>query len=61
MGCVTATAKRRRKQACNGFKHLPPRMRPRFKVRTTEAADRHEARIRDRQLNLRVRSRKVKG
>jgi hypothetical protein len=31
--CVAATAKRRRQQACNGYRHLSPRDRPRYKVR----------------------------
>lgn len=30
MGCVTATAKRRRKQAVNGYREMDPHSRPRF-------------------------------
>ena len=30
MGCVTATAKRRRKQAVNGYKHVDPHTRPHY-------------------------------
>jgi hypothetical protein len=30
MGCVTSTAKRRRRQAKNGYKHIDKRYRPRY-------------------------------
>lgn len=45
MGCVTATAKRRRRQAKNKFNHLSPKQRPNYKMRTAEASARHQARV----------------
>ena len=30
MSCVTATAKRRRKQARNGYKHIAPQKRSKY-------------------------------
>jgi hypothetical protein len=33
---------RRQRQAKNGFKHLPPRKRPNYKVRDAAASRRHQ-------------------
>lgn len=38
--CVAATARRRRQQARNGFRHMPPKVRPRYKVRDAAASAR---------------------
>lgn len=38
-------AKRRRREAANGYAHLPPRLRPNFKKRSAEASARHQARV----------------
>lgn len=43
MGCVTATAKRRRRQAANGYNHLCERQRPNFKKTTAEKSARRQA------------------
>lgn len=44
MGCVTATAKRRRRQAKQKFNHLAPKQRPHYKIRAADVAARHLAR-----------------
>lgn len=43
MGCVTATAKRRRRQAVNRYMHLAPQVRPRYKMRSVEMQNRRLA------------------
>ena len=43
--CVCATAKRRRKQAANGFKHLDKKSRPIYKKRSKEASAARLARL----------------
>jgi len=55
MGCVTATAKRRRRQAVGGYMHLPPQRRPRFSTHAKEVWERREQRTRDRALAMQLR------
>lgn len=42
---VARTARRRRVQARNGYKHLPPLARPKYKRRDKEASARHLQRV----------------
>lgn len=55
MGCVTATAKRRRRQAVGGFKHLPPQRRPNYATHTSDVWDRRAARLKDRAMAMQLR------
>lgn len=41
--CVCSTAKRRRKQARNGYRHLPPMRRPHYHTLTLEKSQRRLA------------------
>lgn len=43
MGCVTATAKCRRRQAVNGYRHMRPLDRPHYKLPTEALKRRREA------------------
>lgn len=43
--CVCATARRRRKQAVNGYRHIAPMRRPRFKLRSASMAAKRLAAI----------------
>lgn len=52
MGCAAATAKRRRKQAVMGYKHLPPKQRPRYNVRSREVSERRDAKTRETRLRM---------
>lgn len=38
--CTASTAKRRRRQACKGYKHLAPLQRPRYKKTSADKANR---------------------
>lgn len=42
--CTASTAKRRRRQAANGYKHLSKQRRPHFNKRSAEKSARIEAR-----------------
>lgn len=42
MGCVTATAKRRRKQAVSGYRNMRPNDRPYYKLPTEALRRRRE-------------------
>ena len=55
--CVTATAKRRRRQAVNGYKHLPPRQRPHYVQHSGETYEKREAQAREKRLSLQLRKR----
>jgi len=55
MGCAAATARRRRKQAVNGYKHMAPMRRPHYKVRSKDTASRREAFMRERRLMMEAR------
>jgi hypothetical protein len=55
MGCVTATAKRRRRQARGGYMHLAPQRRPHYQVHTSETYDRREAARREKLAALSAR------
>lgn len=43
MGCVTATAKRRRRQAVNGYRHMHPLRRPHYSIPSPVSSQRREA------------------
>jgi hypothetical protein len=58
MGCVTATAKRRRRQAKNKFNHLAKKQRPNYKVRAADVAAAHESNVRAREQARRQRGAK---
>lgn len=58
MGCVTATAKRRRKQAVNGLKHLNRMGRPVYRAHTSETYDKREAAKREKRIAMQGRKRK---
>jgi hypothetical protein len=60
MGCVAQTAKRRRKQAVGGYKHLPPRQRPGYRAHSIEYYTKREARLRDTRLRMQVKKRRAK-
>jgi hypothetical protein len=42
--CTAATARRRRRQAANDYRHLPAKRRPYFSKRSAEKSARIEAR-----------------
>lgn len=52
MGCVTATAKRRRRQAKNGYNHLCERQRPNYKKTTAEKSARRLSRMIENQRRI---------
>lgn len=58
MGCAASTAKRRRKQAVGGYKHLPPKQRPRYVARTREVSEKREARAKDTRLRMQLKKRR---
>ncbi len=58
MGCAAQTAKRRRKQAVNGYRHLPPKQRPGFKTHTKEVWERRAAAAEERRRALASRKRR---
>jgi hypothetical protein len=53
---VTATAKRRRRQARNDWRHLAKLGRPHFKKPNAEASQKREAQKREKMLNMQARS-----
>ncbi len=55
MGCVTATAKRRRKQAINGYRHLGKMVRPRYKMKSLAKLDRKIAMQKERRRQMESR------
>ena len=57
---MARTARRRRVQAANGFKHLPARKRPNYKQRGLEASRRHEERLIATEQRIRMGSKKKK-
>lgn len=58
MGCVTATAKRRRKQARSGWKNLRPMDRPRYASHSVETFEKRAAAAAERRSMISKRSRK---
>lgn len=60
MGCVCATAKRRRRQAVGGYKHVPPMRRPYYTKHETSTYDKREARVREKRLLMQSRKGKRK-
>ena len=48
MGCVTATAKRRRRQAKMGYKNMAPMRRPHYPTHSAEVWDARAAAARER-------------
>lgn len=57
--CVAATAKRRRQQAANGYRHMAPLRRPRYKVRDSSTAAKRERELTERRRLLAARGVKV--
>ncbi len=55
MGCVAATAKRRRKQAVNGYRHLGKMVRPRYKMKSLAKLDRRLQMLRERKRQMEMR------
>ena len=55
MGCVTATAKRRRRQAKTGFRHMAPMDRPHYATHSSEVWDRLNAKAKERQQMMAAR------
>jgi hypothetical protein len=60
MGCAAATAKRRRKQAVGGYRHLPPQRRPHYVTHSRETYERREAAARERRLAMALRGKRKK-
>lgn len=60
MGCVTSTAKRRRRQAVNGYRHMKPRDRPHFPIPSPVASQRREAKKTATRQRMQSVSRKTK-
>lgn len=59
MGCVARTARRRRKQAANNYRHMSKMRRPHYPSRVTaEASIRREIRYREGQKKVAGRRRK---
>jgi hypothetical protein len=58
MGCVTATAKRRRRQAVGGWKNVPTQRRPHYATHTTEVWDRLNVKAKERQQQMQARKAK---
>jgi hypothetical protein len=60
MGCVCATAKKRRRQALNDYRHLAPRQRPGYKRRDAATAAKRLQRVveRERAMNQRKGNKK---
>lgn len=58
MGCAASTAKRRRKQAVGGYKHLPPRERPNYPNHTAAVWDKRAAKAQEKRQTLQGRSKK---
>lgn len=52
MGCAAATAKRRRKQAVGGYKHLPPMRRPHYLVQSREVSEKREAQAKATRIRM---------
>lgn len=60
MGCVAATAKRRRRQATINYRHMSPQRRPRYSTPTSEASARREAKTAENRLRMQQGKRKGK-
>ena len=56
--CVTATAKRRRRQAVNRYRHVAKRQRSIYRTHTNETYDRRLAAAREKRLTMQARKRK---
>ncbi len=55
MGCVTATAKRRRRQAKQNYNHLAKPQRPKYRKRSIETLNAREQRAKARRQELQAR------
>lgn len=53
--CTASTAKRRRKQAANNYKHLAPLRRPKYNKRDAEKSARIEARKVETEKRMRMK------
>ena len=60
MGCVTATAKRRRKQAVNGYRHMDPKRRPHYPTHTVAIYEKRAAQAAEKRQAMQSRKRKNK-
>lgn len=56
--CVTATAKRRRRQAKSGWKNMRPQDRPIYASHSAETYDKRLARLREKQQMMQMRARR---
>jgi hypothetical protein len=53
--CIAATARRRRRQAMNNYRHLSKMKRPRFKKRAAEVSDRRQRMLMEKQKAMQMR------
>ncbi len=56
MGCVTATAKRRRRQAVNKYRHLPPMKRPHYATHTKAVWEHRSELAKERRKAMEIRT-----
>lgn len=52
MGCVASTAKRRRRQAANNYRHMSKQERPRYKKRDADTSARRLQRLIDTERRM---------
>lgn len=55
MGCVAATAKRRRKQAVGGYMNMDPKRRPKYAKHGADTWERRAAQQKEKRANLEAR------
>ena len=60
MGCAASTAKRRRTQACMGYKHMAPKRRPVYKSHSKEVYERRAAMANERRQAMNMRKSRKK-
>lgn len=58
MGCAASTAKRRRRQAVQGYNHLTPRQRPNYSQHTAAVYDKRAAKVAEKRQVMQGRKRK---
>jgi hypothetical protein len=56
--CTASTAKRRRRQAKNQYRHIDPMRRPHYPTLTKEAGEKREARRREKERLLAARTKR---
>lgn len=52
MGCVASTAKRKRRQASNNYRHMGPMIRPKYKKSDPETSSRRLQRLIDTERRM---------